>query len=158
MEGALDYIIGVNGQLLLYEDRVVIKRDGLLSKVSVGFFKGNKTLYLNQISGIQVRPAGFLTNGYIQFTVPGGNESTKGILDATKDENTVTFSRVDNPEVERIKAKIEELQRSMRDGGNTVVQSAPSAADEIKKFKELLDQGIINENEYEAKKKQLLGI
>ncbi len=33
-----------------------------------------------------------------------------------------------------------------------------SSADEIKKYKELFDQGVITEEEYEAKKKQLLGL
>ncbi len=33
-----------------------------------------------------------------------------------------------------------------------------SSADEIRKYKELLDDGIITEEEFEAKKKQLLGI
>ena len=33
-----------------------------------------------------------------------------------------------------------------------------SAADELKKFKELLDSGIITQEEFEAKKKQLLGL
>ena len=33
-----------------------------------------------------------------------------------------------------------------------------SSADELKKYKELLDQGIITQEEYDAKKKQLLGL
>jgi hypothetical protein len=37
-------------------------------------------------------------------------------------------------------------------------QSAISAADELKKFKELLDMDIITQEEFEAKKKQLLGL
>lgn len=36
--------------------------------------------------------------------------------------------------------------------------SSVSAADEIKKFKELLDSGIITQEEFDAKKKQLLGL
>lgn len=36
--------------------------------------------------------------------------------------------------------------------------AAESVADEIKKMKELLDQGIISESEFENKKKQLLGL
>ena len=42
----------------------------------------------------------------------------------------------------------------------TVIQqtAAPSAADELKKFKELLDMGAISQEEYDAKKKQLLGL
>jgi hypothetical protein len=35
---------------------------------------------------------------------------------------------------------------------------APSATDEIKKYKELLDEGIITQEEFDAKKKQLLGL
>lgn len=34
----------------------------------------------------------------------------------------------------------------------------PSSADELKKYKELLDQGIITQEEFDAKKKQLLGL
>jgi hypothetical protein len=36
--------------------------------------------------------------------------------------------------------------------------TVPSAADELKKFKELLDAGIITQEEFDAKKKQLLGL
>ena len=39
-----------------------------------------------------------------------------------------------------------------------VVQSAISAADEIMKYKQLLDVGAITQDEYDAKKKQLLGL
>ena len=35
---------------------------------------------------------------------------------------------------------------------------ASSNADEIKKYKELLDAGIITQEEFDAKKKQLLGL
>ena len=33
-----------------------------------------------------------------------------------------------------------------------------SSADEIKKFKDLLDSGVITQEEFNAKKKQLLGL
>lgn len=42
--------------------------------------------------------------------------------------------------------------------GNTAVVQEVSAADEIKKFKDLLDSGIITQEEFDAKKKQLLGL
>ena len=42
---------------------------------------------------------------------------------------------------------------------NVLIQeSNNSNADELKKFKELLDQGIISQEEFDAKKKQLLGL
>jgi predicted Zn-dependent peptidase len=34
----------------------------------------------------------------------------------------------------------------------------PSSADELKKYKELLDSGVITQEEFDAKKKQLLGL
>ena len=37
-------------------------------------------------------------------------------------------------------------------------KSAVSSADELKKYKELLDSGIISQEEFDAKKKQLLNI
>ena len=39
---------------------------------------------------------------------------------------------------------------------NVIVSSKVSVADEIRKFKELLDMGAITEAEYEAKKQELL--
>lgn len=101
---------GVNGQLYLYGNRVVIKRKGALAKVNHGFFKGEKEIFLNQISGIQVKRAGMLFNGYIQFTLSGGNEGRRGIMEATKDENSVMFSIGQNKNVEIIKNKIYELK------------------------------------------------
>ena len=41
---------------------------------------------------------------------------------------------------------------------NSGENSTQSAADELKKFKELLDQGVITQEEFDAKKKQLLGL
>ena len=40
----------------------------------------------------------------------------------------------------------------------TVQTSSPSVADEIMKFKQLLDCGAITQEEFNAKKKQLLGL
>lgn len=149
---ALLTLDGVNGQLELYSDKVTIKRKGALAKMTQGFFKGDKTIYLKQITGIQIKPGTNFTNGYIQFTVPGGNESTKGLMNATQDENTVMFAKKHNDLVNQIKVKIEEFQQI----GSTA-QQATSGADEIKKYKELFDSGIITEEEFNAKKKQILG-
>ncbi|HYF83339.1 MAG TPA: DUF4429 domain-containing protein [Clostridia bacterium] len=156
MSDALMELKGINGQLELYEDKIVMKRKGALSKLTQGFFKGDKSIYLSQISEIQVKPGTWATNGYIQFTLSGGNENTKGIFDATKDENAVIFSKKDNDLVSRIKDKIEELKTSLNKTG-TVINSL-SPADEIKKYKELLDDGIITEEEFNKKKKDLLGL
>ena len=50
----------------------------------------------------------------------------------------------------------EDIAKSNEPQG-AVIQQA-SAADELKKFKELLDSGVISQEEFDAKKKQLLGL
>lgn len=91
MDQLLCELKGVNGQLELYDDKLVIRRKDFLSKMSQGFFKGEKTIYLDQIAGIRVKPGTMFTNGYIQFILPGGLESKRGMPDAAQDENKVFF-------------------------------------------------------------------
>ena len=52
------------------------------------------------------------------------------------------------------------IERQHKESQNTVVENIISAsnADELKKFKELLDSGVITQEEFDAKKKQLLGL
>lgn len=40
----------------------------------------------------------------------------------------------------------------------TPLNAGQSAADELKKYKELKDQGVLTEEEFQAKKEQLLGL
>ncbi|HAP9644994.1 TPA: SHOCT domain-containing protein, partial [Enterococcus faecium] len=49
-----------------------------------------------------------------------------------------------------------EKQQSILDNNSKETQI--SSADEIKKYKELLDEGIINQEEFDFKKKELLGL
>lgn len=77
-----------------------------------------------------------------------------------------TSKEVFNVGLDKISAKaisskvheiINELKYSNNQENNVNVQQI-SSADEILKFKQLLDAGIITQEEFEAKKKQLLGI
>jgi len=43
-------------------------------------------------------------------------------------------------------------------GKTTIVSEKSDSVDEIKKYKELLDSGIITQEEFDAKKKELLGL
>ena len=50
------------------------------------------------------------------------------------------------------------LVNAIKNGATQKQESQISVADEIKKFKELLDMGAITQEEFDAKKKQLLGL
>ena len=50
-------------------------------------------------------------------------------------------------------------ERTQKESASSMNQAANyGSADELKKFKELLDSGIISQEEFDAKKKQLLGL
>lgn len=86
---------GYNGQVEFDGRTVTIKREGFLARASQG--RSEKSLALRQISAVQFKPAGVLSNGFIQFTIPGEiSESVhKGgrAIDAAGDENAVLFTR-----------------------------------------------------------------
>lgn len=147
---------GVNGQIELFKDKLIIKRAGFFAVLTQGFTKGEKTIYLSQITGIQLKLGGNFLNGFIQFTLPGGNENTGGLVAAGSDENSVQFHIQSNGSATKLKDKIEELIHKSRQSTNQIAQI--SNADEIKKFKHLLDDGIITKDEFDKKKKELLGL
>ena len=83
-------------------------------------------------------------------------KKSKGFAIRTS-SRTIAFSDIDN--VTQITQTISELVSSRNNKSNSVNFSIPqSNADELKKFKELLDSGIITQEEFDAKKKQLLGL
>lgn len=146
---------GVNGQLEFTGTKVIIKRKGMLAKMTQGL-KGDKEIQVKQISSIQFKPAGAFTNGFIQFSFSGGKENKGGLFDATQDENSVMFNKKQLKDFEKIKNAIEEKINEM---GQPVSYAAPiDVADQIKKLADLRDSGILTEEEFSAKKKQLLGI
>ncbi len=85
-------IKGLNGQIILTKKRVKIARKGAMGFLTSGL-AGVKEIPIKNISSIQMKEATNLTNGYLQFSLPGGIESKKGLFDATKDENTVMFTK-----------------------------------------------------------------
>lgn len=148
---------GYNGQLYVYSDKIEIKRKGFFAFVNQGL-KGTKTIPIKEIKSIQVKPAG-LMQGYIQFGILGGLESTKAIQAAKTDENSVTFAnRKDNQTAINIKKYLENIMLNKSEKSSSTIVTSVSEADELRKFKELLDEGIITQEEFNIKRKQLLGL
>lgn len=83
---------GSNGSVELVGDSIIIRRKGLANILTQGV-QGDKQIPLRSITAIQFRSAGAMMAGLIQFTIIGGREFRGGMLEATKDENAVMFSR-----------------------------------------------------------------
>ena len=86
-----------------------------------------------------------------------GMSSFNGISVGTS-SGRVSFLYISNSD--EIHKAINDLVLNKTDNNVTTIrQEMPqSNADELKKYKELLDQGIISQEEFDAKKKQLLGL
>ena len=100
---------GYNGTVSFDGHVVSITREGVLARVSFG--RSEKRIPIRSIAAIQIKPAGALTNGFIQFTVPGGIERGgqhgSRTLNAASDENSVVFLRKHQADFERIRDEIE---------------------------------------------------
>jgi hypothetical protein len=93
---------GINSKVTLYKDRIIIMKKG-----------APKTVYLSQISNIQVKTGSLLTNGYIQFSLSGENKSAKSTNKMTSDfmdENTIIFMKRENELALKMKTEIERLK------------------------------------------------
>lgn len=104
-----------------------------------------------------------MNNGYIQFVFSGSNE-VKEInptdlfhTELFQDENTVFFRKKQEREFEALKMKIEEsiLKNKENLKGN---HNSSNYLDELERLANLKDQGIITEEEFNLKKKQILGL
>lgn len=149
-----DFKSSVGDGLKVYEDRIVISHSGVLNFFAMGI-KGDKTIYYNDLTAVQFKKAGW-TAGHIQFSLLGGRESVGGVFAASSDENTITINSNENDTAEKMVAYIQEKIKEARQP--KVATAATSSADEIMKLKNLLDMGIITQEEFDAKKKQLLGL
>ena len=147
---------GVAKILKVYEDHCVLAaQKTFMSFMTNNLLNGNKEFYYSDLTSVQYKEASKLFNGYIQFEYPGSHSSG----DDFNSENSFAFmrSKVDNETVATVVDFIKKKIREAKNPTATVVVAA-SSADELKKFKELLDAGIITQEEFDAKKKELLGI
>lgn len=150
---------GHTGQIVFDGDYVTITRKGFNARITVG--KGEKRVHVSQISGVQWKPAGLMVNGFIQFTVPGGNERRSAFgsqtTNAVNDENSVVFTKKQMPEFEKLRAAIEAAIAAHHTSQAQVQASQGSVADELAKLGALREQGLLSAEEFEQQKARLLG-
>lgn len=148
-------IDGVRGRHLdVYEDKVVIT-----TKISIGSLlsgnvsDGEKTIYYRDAIGVQFKKAG-LQIGYLQIETASSQMNNRS--SNFFNENSFTFDtyKVSNDEMQEVAEYVKQRVDQIKNSTGTVF----SFADELKKFKELLDSGIISQEEFDAKKKQLLNL
>lgn len=148
-------IDGVRGRHLdVYEDKVVITTKVTIGSLLTGNVSdGEKTIYYRDAIGVQFKKSG-LQIGYLQIETASSQMNNRN--NNFFNENSFTFdtTKVSNEEMmeiaDYVKQRINEIKNN--------IGTAFSAADELTKFKGLLDAGVISQEEFDAKKKQILGV
>jgi hypothetical protein len=145
---------GVQDLLEVYSDKVSITPKGILAFFNKGL-KGTKTIPFTSITAIQFKEADLLTNGFLQFTIPGGNESRGGIFAAVSDENSFMFrpGNDGNKRASEIKDYIEAKVQDTHPSRQTAMSGLP---EELQKLAGLKAQGVLSDAEFDAAKKRLL--
>jgi Domain of unknown function (DUF4429)/Short C-terminal domain len=151
---------GHNGTVTFDGDFVTTERTGFLARASVG--KGTKRIPLASITAVQWKPAGGMINGFISFTVGGGTEARSRFgsqtVDASRDENSVVITKKQMPDFEQLRTAVE-LAIAQRHRPVPVAPAAPAAPDlfaQLEQLGKLRDAGVLTNEEFEAKKAELL--
>jgi hypothetical protein len=148
--------VGVNGYCAFDGKFLTIQHVGL-GRFTVG--KGVKRVPLGSVSAVQIKPAGSIVSGFIQFTVPGGNERRSEFgqqtFDATKDENSIVFVRDQEAAFLAFRDAIEEAITARHSPAATQTQ-VPTVLDQIAQLASLRDSGALTAEEFESKKAELL--
>ena len=137
------YAKGINGVVAIDGDWLTIQRKGA----------ADRRIPLASVTAVEVRQARVFTNGFIRFTVPGSPEFRGGVQRAMRDENAVTFRRGQSKGFNMIRAAVEQ---SISAHAGAPSATEPDIPEQIKKLDELRDQKLITDEEFEAKKAELL--
>jgi hypothetical protein len=150
---------GHTGTVVFDGDVVTIRRTGFDARMTVG--KGEKRIPLASITAVQWKPAGTFVNGFIQFTVGGGNESRSSLgsqtTDAVKDENSFVFLKKQMADFDALRTEIETALAHRGRPSPAAPPAAPDHLGQLKQLAELRDAGVISDEEFQAKKADLLG-
>lgn len=155
-DGSKVYNLKSNGkyEVVLKENTISITSKGALNAINKGLV-GTKRICLDNVTAVQYKEPG-LTTGYLQIVLIGSQEVKGGVSKAVKDENSILFNKKEKNEILEIKDYIESYIYNKNKKQDNV--QSISVADEILKFKQLLDMGAITQEEFDIKKKELISI
>ena len=154
-------VIQLNGNsgeaLVVTDSRVIILKAGYSSGAMFG--RKAKSFPFEQISSVETSKA--LIAGRIQITAAGTMEmsSRAGFTNTREAENIVNYSPGERKAHERFTAAAAYIRERIAAAKKPVATpSASSLADELERLAALVTKGILTQAEFDAKKKQMLGL
>ncbi|MBR0506979.1 MAG: SHOCT domain-containing protein [Clostridia bacterium] len=136
------------GDISVYPDRIV--RKVKMMQAGPNNPVGEVTIPMNEIVQVEVNENGF--QRLLTFKTAGSSAK----MGMWAGRNSQAFPRKNYQDAQKIREYVENTIMNRPTTGTTIQQQ--SAADELMKFKQLLDCGVISQEEFNAKKRQLLGL
>jgi hypothetical protein len=116
-----------------------------------------KDIRIKAISGIELKEPGRIIAGHISIIFSGGKEDGgRKAMDAAKNENSLMIAKKHYKDFLKCKRVIQEYMDAPSESKAPV--AATSDADELAKWVALRDSGIITEEEFSVKKKEIIGL
>jgi predicted RNA-binding Zn-ribbon protein involved in translation (DUF1610 family) len=146
---------GTGEILKVYSDKLEIIPQGAIGFIAKGL-KGTKSIPFQSIVAIQFKESGnMLKTGYLQFTIPGGNESRGGIFNAAIDENTFMFAE-QNYLAAKIKRYVESRISELRNPPQQQQLVQNNIPADLERLAALHQQGILSDDEFKQAKARLI--
>lgn len=146
---------GNNGLVTFDGAFVTITRKGVMARLTIG--KGEKRIPIASISSVQWKPPGPLMNGFISFSLGGGNERMSRFghqtSTAASDENSVIVTRGQAKAFLELRGAIE---GAIAARNAPAPQTAPDVIAQLEGLGQLRDAGVLTEDEFQQKKADLL--
>ena len=153
-------IDGVRGRHIdIYSDKVVIT-----TKVTIGSLlthnatDGEKTIYYSDCIGVQFKQSKFAI-GYLQLETASSNGNNKHSNFFAENSFTFDTTVISNEQMIEVADYVKSRVDAVKKGGVTSVStnnSSISVADELLKLKQLLDMGVLSQEEFDEQKNKLL--
>lgn len=131
---------GRNSTVILYRDRIERVKEKAFGSIGRAH-QDTEVTPVRAVSSVQAKKDGLT---YTKVTVFASG-------------NTIDF-RIPHAEAQRFKDELMNLVLNRDAPTSPPAQSTPDAIDQVKRLAELRDQGILSPEEFEAKKKDLLGL
>ena len=138
--------------ITITDDYISIHKHGYINKL-----KGENRIPFSSIASLQYRKSNKLSaTGMLRFTITGNSSPVASLAD----DNTIMFSYKENELFEKMRDFIQSQIQIISSPSAEKTSSTPDfdPVAEIRRYKELMDEGIITSEEFEAKKQQLLSL
>lgn len=143
------YFNGFRGSMELTDTLLKIDKKG---------HEGEHSIPLSKILSVIIKKPGLTSNGliHIQTVASQGTSAAKSKIEYGMDMNTIFFTKSSYQDALTFKGAIENAISKQNQIPASEAQSGLTA--QLKELKELVEQGLISEDDYEKKKQSILGL